>query len=233
MEATNDWIKFILSRHLKDSPGTRWVYNTGNTQILSAIIKKTSGLFLHEFAQKYLFEPLNIADYYWNCDPKGYTCAGGSDGGLRIKARDFIKLGMLYLNKGIWDNKRIISEQWIKKSTRPYIKTHKNKSYGYLWHIAKEDKKTGQFSAFYHSGSGGHFLIVFPTIELVIAWNSKTNIGKSLLWEILKIFQTEQQGQICVAGNEGILYMIKAIDFFPKKSPKIGIRPAFRICFTF
>jgi CubicO group peptidase (beta-lactamase class C family) len=172
MEMTNDWIKFILQRPMKNKPGDRWVYNTGNVQLLSAIIKKSTGLYLHQFAEKYLFGPLKINDYYWNTDPSGYTCAGGSDGGLRLKARDVVKLGCLYTNKGMWNGKRILSDAWIHQSTQGYITTGGDRQYGYLWLVGIDTIYGQPYQFFYHPGSGGHLLMVYPDLHLVIVINS-------------------------------------------------------------
>jgi len=175
MERTDDWIKFILERPMKDEPGTQWRYNTGNAQLLSAIVKKTSGLYLHEFAEKHLFKPLGIADYYWNTDPSGYTCAGGSDGGLRLKSRDLAKLGCLYANKGAWEGAQILSEEWIKASTAEYINIRHGHGYGYLWRILNIEHKDKTYSTFYHGGSGGHILMIIPKFNFVIVINSSAN----------------------------------------------------------
>ena len=175
MEMTSDWVQFILQRPMRDKPGDRWVYNTGNVQLLSAIIKKTTGLYLHEFAEKHLFGPLKIQNYYWNADPSGYTCAGGSDGGLRLKARDVAKLGCLYVNKGVWNGKRILSESWIEKSTHGYITTQEKRQYGYLWHVAIDKNNEQDYKIFYHSGSGGHFLMVYPELNFALVINSGPN----------------------------------------------------------
>ena len=172
MEMTNDWIRFILERPMKDKPGERWLYNTGNVQLISAIIKKSTGLYLHEFAEKFLFGPLGIDDYDWNVDPSGYTCAGGSDGGLRLMARDIAKLGCLYANKGLWNGKRILSEAWIHQSTQGYISTWGDSQYGYLWHVGIDHTYEQPNPFFYHTGSGGHILMVYPQLELVIVINS-------------------------------------------------------------
>lgn len=185
MEMTEDWIRFILQRPMRDQPGERWLYNTGNVQLLSAIIKKSTGLYLHEFAEKYLFGPLEIKNYYWNTDPSGYTCAGGSDGGLRLKARDVAKLGCLYTNKGRWNGKRVLSEAWIKKSTQGYITTRGEGQYGYLWHVGLDKTCEQPCKFFYHSGSGGHLLMVYPELSLVLVINSGPNSARPIIRDVL------------------------------------------------
>ena len=191
MEMTNDWIKFILQRPMKNKPGDRWLYNTGNVQLLSAIAKKATELYLHEFAETYLFGPLKIDDYYWNTDPSGYTCAGGSDGGLRLKTRDVAKLGCLYANKGLWNGKRILSEAWIEKSTRGYITTRGDRQYGYLWHVGIDKTYEQHYKFFYHTGSGGHLLMVYPELNLVLVINSGPNNLRPVIRAVLDMITND------------------------------------------
>lgn len=185
MEMTNDWIRFILQRPMRDKPGDRWLYNTGNVQLLSALIKKATGLYLHEFAEKHLFGPLEIENYYWNTDPSGYTCAGGSDGGLRLKTRDVAKLGCLYTNKGMWNGKRILSEAWIEKSTRGYITMRRDRQYGYLWFVGIDKTYEQPYKFFYHTGSGGHLLMVYPELNLVVVINLGPNSFRPIVRSVL------------------------------------------------
>jgi len=171
MEHTGDWIKFILQRPLSDMPGKKWLYNTGNVQLLSAVIKKSTGLSAHKFAEKYLFKPLGIKKYYWNADPAGYTCAGGSDGGLRLRTRDLAKFGYLYLYEGKWKDRKILSQQWIEESTKKHRDINKNVAYGYLWWVRKPETESNLPGSFYASGSGNHMLIIVPSRKMVIAFN--------------------------------------------------------------
>lgn len=188
MEHTADWIKFILQRPLRDNPGEQWVYNTGNVQLLSAILKKTTGLFAHQFAEKYLFRPLQIEDYYWNTDPMGYTCAGGSDGGLRLKTRDLVKLGALYIQNGLWKNRRILSLRWIRQSTKKQVSINNDRGYGFLWHVSRKQQREREFDMVYHSGSGGHILVIVPDMQLAVAVNSVSGNVLPLLDAIINVF---------------------------------------------
>jgi len=187
MEQTDNWIKFILLRPISDGPGKRWVYNTGNAQLLSAIIKQRTGLYLHEFAEKYLFGPLQIKDYYWNADPQGYTCAGGSDGGLRLKSRDLAKLAALYANEGKWNNREIVSKEWVKESTFPQFEIKKERAYGYLWHVWDIDFRGRKTRCFFHTGSGGDMLFVLPEFKTGAV---VTSIWKNRLQFILAVAET-------------------------------------------
>ncbi|MFA8343657.1 MAG: serine hydrolase domain-containing protein, partial [Rhodothermaceae bacterium] len=108
---TRDWVETVLKLgELKRDSTAR--YCTGGVIVLGEIIAKTSGMKTDEFAKKYLFEPLGINNLNWQYMPSGQTDTGGH---LNITSRDFVKLGALILNNGIWNNEQIISVDWLKK----------------------------------------------------------------------------------------------------------------------
>jgi CubicO group peptidase (beta-lactamase class C family) len=129
MTKSNDWTQYTLNLPMAQAPGEYFHYCNGVSHLLSAIIQESSGMKTLEFAKKYLFDPLGIIDYDWAESPEG-TNSGYS--GLRLHPKDMAKIGLLYLNQGKWENKQIISAQWIKASTRPYIDGRWNgEDYGY------------------------------------------------------------------------------------------------------
>ncbi len=126
-------IKNILRLPLIETPGTTFNYNTGLTHLLSGIITKSSGMSTLEFANKYLFENLNIHNVQWSKDYEGYYI-GGSE--LFLTPRAMLKFGLLYLNNGRWNEKQIIPEEWVEKSISTGTEGNFhgiNIDYGYLW----------------------------------------------------------------------------------------------------
>src|SRR5215204_4954250 len=123
MDQSTDPIQFVLSRKLIHRPGGVWNYNGGTTQVLAAIIKKTTGMEVDKYADKYLFSPLGIIKYYWikfrdSGTQKEVPLAAA---GLRLRSRDLLKFGLLYMNKGVWNGKRILPENWVLDSHRSHI----------------------------------------------------------------------------------------------------------------
>ena len=102
-----------------------------------------------EFSRKYLFAPLGITDLWFQIYPEGTT---DTDGGLYIRPRDFAKIGLLLLQNGFWNNKRIINNNWIEESTKVHIKPYDKSWYGYQWWCREFNVKDKTINAYYASG---------------------------------------------------------------------------------
>lgn len=162
-------------------------YQSVCLHILSGILYKATNMKTVDFANKYLFEPIGVKkhinyladtaeehkeftiskkpkDNVWFCDPLGI---GTSGYGLCFSASDMAKIGLLCLNKGIHNDKQIISTKWIEEMVKP---THiageefRNMSYGYLWWII--DQKKSIYAAI---GNSGNVIYVNETKNIVIA----------------------------------------------------------------
>src|SRR5262249_36592017 len=112
-----NWPKIFLSLPVEHQPGTWFVYNTGASYVLSAIITKLTGESLLDYLRPRLFDPLGIENPVWEADPRGISLGGS---GLHGTTEDIAKLGQMYLQKGIWNGKRILSSEWIAESTYPH-----------------------------------------------------------------------------------------------------------------
>jgi len=158
---------------MADAPGTRFVYNSGATELLSQLIKQGTGKHAHEYAAEQLFAPLGITDTYWKTTPTGLA---DTEGGLYLAARDLAKIGYLYLHDGVWDGRRLLPEGWVAKSTTPLVDTRpgveRSRKYGYQgW---GGPTATGRTTAYGGLGYGGQRLLVGPELELVAVvtgWN--------------------------------------------------------------
>ncbi|MEX0287628.1 MAG: serine hydrolase domain-containing protein, partial [Flavobacteriaceae bacterium] len=129
MTSSPDPMEFVLSRPLEVGPGEVWKYNGGTTQLLAAIIKKTTDLSIADFANKNLFEPLGINEFEWTRFPGTDMPAAAS--GLRLRSRDLLKFGMLYAQNGKWNGKQLLSENWVTDSMKSYITFGRNNKVGY------------------------------------------------------------------------------------------------------
>lgn len=163
MYLTEDWLAFFLDLPIKgyppwvlkpeDSPyGRSFSYCTAGAFALGALLEKATGEEVPEFARQNLFEPLGIASVLWPRSPLGSTQTGG---GARLRARDLLKLGLLYLNGGRWAGRQIIAQSWVETSTAAHVMATDEDTYGYLWW--RRDFRRGEevFPAYYMAGNGG------------------------------------------------------------------------------
>jgi len=177
MLSNGDWVKFILNLPLECEPGEKFVYNSANSHLLSAIITNVTCMSTLDFAEKFLFGPLEIKEVYWEKDNKGFNFGGGN---LFMSLYDLAKIGYLLLNNGVWDSKIIVSKQWIEQSLKSYYEWVYGFHYGYLWYLKKEkneitDKEYIVYSA---SGACGQKIYVIPDLDIVIVTVSRTSFVK-------------------------------------------------------
>jgi CubicO group peptidase (beta-lactamase class C family) len=163
MDKTDDYFGFLLNKNQKFSPGTNFTYNNGLSLMLGHIIEKTSGLTIDSFSREFLFKDMNITIYYWDIDDNGIT---RMDGGLKMKPRDMLKFGLLYLNEGTWQGKQIISKDWIRNSTLQKISVN-DRGYAYHWWTKDYNINGTLFKTYFALGFGEQSIIVVPDSKLV------------------------------------------------------------------
>jgi CubicO group peptidase (beta-lactamase class C family) len=160
-------VQFFLDLPTAYDPGTHWVYTTGASHMLSAIIQETTGMTTRAFAQEYLFDSLNMTIGGWAQDTQGINNGGTL---LYVTPREMAKLGLLYLNNGTWDGQEIISEEYVTQSSTPYVSADLlAPEYGYQWWI---DSEEGVFSAM---GSDGQYIHVVPEYNIVMSMTASFN----------------------------------------------------------
>jgi len=165
MTRTKQWLKYALEQPLTAEPGTSWCYNSGISQILSAIITRASGKSLAEIAEQKLFQPLGIADYTWKRDPEGYYTGGF---GMELTAVDMLKFGRLFLQQGSWNGQQIISAEHCMQAISPYIQAEVPEQGYYGWHWWYDEQDDVPF--YYARGYGGQFIIIVPSAEAVLVF---------------------------------------------------------------
>ncbi|MEC0127578.1 serine hydrolase domain-containing protein [Paenibacillus pabuli] len=180
MTRTDHWVNFALEQHLSHSPGTHMEYNSGVSQILSAILMQSTDMSVAEFAERYLFGPLGIHQYEWEVDPQGIHTGGF---GLKMLPGDLLKFGQLFLQKGMWNDQSLISSDLVIRSTQPAIKVTPPNHGSYAWHwwvdvyseettalsdasISSEQNQPS-LGYYYARGFGGQFVYIVPALELV------------------------------------------------------------------
>lgn len=160
---SSDMIKHILDLPMSSDPGVAFTYNSGVTMLLSGIIENTTGRSTEQFAEEFLFNPLNIEKWQWD---RGLNDDLTNTGwGLHLLPRDMLKVGTLFIN----NDERIVSNEWLDTSTKNY-----GNNYGYQWtHFGPENSISAR-------GWGGQFIFIVRDKKLVIvttAGNFTNNFG--------------------------------------------------------
>ncbi len=164
--ASTNWIKSFFSSATNAKPGTEFSYNSLNTYILSAIVYKKSGKHLSEYLKERLFEPLGITDVAWEKCPMGIEKGGW---GLYIRPEDMAKIGVLALNGGVWNGKRLISKEYLDEATTAHAKTPLDAgafNYGYQIWVGRDT------DTFLFNGMLGQNVLCFKNNGLIIVSNA-------------------------------------------------------------
>ncbi|MBD2755217.1 serine hydrolase domain-containing protein [Spirosoma validum] len=179
--ANPNWVKSFLAQPVDHEPGTFFVYNSGATYMLSAIVQKLTKQPILEYLKPRLFGPLGTEGEDWEVSPQGINTGGW---GLRVRTEDIAKFGQLYLQKGMWNGKRLITEEWITDATRAEVESKGGKGdkrvndwiqgYGYQFWRCRNDAYRGD-------GAFGQYCIVLPKEDAVIAITSETGDMQAVL----------------------------------------------------
>ena len=194
IECYNDPLYCVLERPMVSNPGQSFTYNGGGMIILGEIIKNATKMNIVEFARMHLFEPLGIDSIQWHGFPKGEIEAAG---GLVMSPRDMLKLGVTYLNEGTWNGNRIITPDWVERSSIIYgnnikisipIEDSGKNGYGYTWWISEVGKGKRKTKMYRANGWGGQVIMVFPELDMVIVFTGGNYAMKSRLFKIVEQF---------------------------------------------
>ncbi|HEY3024554.1 MAG TPA: serine hydrolase [Pyrinomonadaceae bacterium] len=173
MKESKNWVKFMIDLPMAEEPGQKFVYCSGGMHLLSGIISQVQGQSADAFARRSLFKPLGIRTALWPADPQGVSDGWGD---LHLHPRDMAKIGYLWLNRGVWNGRRVVSADWIDRSTRP---SPASSEYGYgIW--IRSD--AGIYEAV---GRGGQRISVVPSKNIVVVMSGggfePGDVGKFLL----------------------------------------------------
>ena len=184
MRGSDNWVEAFLALEVPYKPGTHFLYNTGATYMCSAIIQKVTGMTLLEYLTPRLFEPLGIENPTWETDPRGINTGGY---GLSITTEDISRFGQLLLQKGNWEGKQLVSEEWVEEATSYQTSNGSDpesdweQGYGYqFWRC--------RYGIYRGDGAFGQFCIVMPLQNAVLAITSGSSDLQGILnvvWEHL------------------------------------------------
>ncbi len=175
-----DNYRHTLNLPMDSKPGVKTAYCSINPNLVGAMLSKAAKRPLKDLFQDYIAEPLQMRRYYLLLQPTGEPYMGG---GIQWMPREFLKLGQLMLNKGMWNGNRVISEEWAQHASTPMVKiqarTTSNclpestaklclRNYGYLWWHIDFPYQGRKVHAYYAGGNGGQSLVVIPELDMLI-----------------------------------------------------------------
>lgn len=192
-----DWVRAFLALPIAHPPGSTFLYDSGNSYMLSAIVQQVSGKKVVDYLRSRLFDPMAIHKVAWEICPRGINTGGW---GLSVTTETLAKLGQLYLDKGRWNGRQLLPEKWIEDATSSLIQQPANwfaepgaaleklketsdwhQGYGYqFWQC--------RHGAFRGDGAFGQFCIVVPRLDATIIITSSSQDLQHLLnvvWEQL------------------------------------------------
>jgi CubicO group peptidase (beta-lactamase class C family) len=164
-------IEYVLSRPLVKDPGTVFNYSGGMTQLLAAVIKRSTGMEVDQFTAKYLFSPLGISDHRWVRIVDGQPSAAS---GLRLRSRDMAKIGLMLMNNGRWNGKRIIPAKLVRDALKPHARAPfpvpgGHVDYGYQIWLPTQTVGGRKHSWAEFEGNGGQIVILDNTNGILVA----------------------------------------------------------------
>lgn len=173
---SKNWLAHITDVAVTEFPGTKHVYKEWDVILLSALINIASGMKAYDFCNQFLYKPLGIQGDAWGLSPCGihYTILDGQEKKSDLTARELAKIGSLFLNNGEWNNKQIVSSEYIRQAIAP---SPQDKNYGFLWWIFD-----GGYAC---RGSGGQEVNVLPEQKLVVVIQAKPTLRSKCYGDIV------------------------------------------------
>lgn len=177
MEATEDWVQYVVDRPMAHDPGKVFNYSSGVTELLAQIFEQETGKDIEQYGAQYLFAPLGI-EHFWKRTPLGVI---DTEGGLFLKNSDLAKIGYLFLHGGLWEGKQILTKEWVQESVSPFTDAEGQYKYGFKWWLLpRTDRQSFVWMA---RGFGGQRLMVFAEEDMIAVFTG---------WEILKDEATDR-----------------------------------------
>jgi len=165
------WDTFVLNRPMLRPPGSHFQYDSGGVILLSSLLEARTGMHADAYAAEHLFAPLGIQRWRWFRNSQGHPHTGG---GLDLRPRDMARFGHFYLQKGSWNDRRVVPREWVEVSTRRHVVFDPPRGggavgYGYLWWILPPDPAgAGERDIYAAMGFRAQYIFVVPEHDMVV-----------------------------------------------------------------
>lgn len=177
------WEKTFLNLPVAYPPGSRFLYNSGASFMLSAIIKKMTGQSEHEYLKPRLYKPLNINKATWGANWEGINMGASH---LRMPTEDIAKFGQTYLQNGVWNGSQVVSREWVKEASSKQMENgHNDSSWGYGYGFQFWLNPPSGYRA---DGAFGQYSMILPELDAVVAITSEsidTKTTMQIVWDVL------------------------------------------------
>jgi len=161
-----DWYRATLDLPMAYNPGSRALYCSQGLNLVGGVVSGATRTWLPEFFDTALAQPLQFTRYYLPIMPTGTMYLGG---GQQLTPRDFLKFGQLFLDGGVWHGRRLMSEEWVRRSLRPHSALNAPGDYGLTWHIYHFTVGGKTYVAEEAGGNGGQMLFLIRDLGIVAA----------------------------------------------------------------
>lgn len=194
MALSADSIQGFFDAPLEHEPGEHFAYNSGAGCVLGEIVHQVTGFTAQEFLMRELLFAMDIKDICWESCTDG-RCQGGT--GLKASCDDVAKLGLLYCSRGMWNGRRLLSEEWIDLAGSIQASTECNGTRdwraGYGFHFWKNHHE-----GFRGDGAFGQLCIILPereTVVVIMAESANMQNEIDCVWKLLEQLHTGGQGK--------------------------------------
>lgn len=169
MWKSQDFATFVLSRE-NLGPLAEWRYNSALPNLMIKTLSNLTNQNPRLWAHENFYDKLGISDYRWQYQPDGYP-----EGSARmfIRPRDMLKVGITYLNNGVWNEEQVIPASWVQSCFEIKQETEFGNYSNYFWH-----RELGDISYLSADGDGGNYINIFPEQDMVVVFTQ----GLYLRW---------------------------------------------------
>jgi CubicO group peptidase (beta-lactamase class C family) len=185
--SNQDYAKALLDLPMESDPGTTYTYNTAASITIGQALQNAVGVPMEDFANTYLFLPMQITTAAWGRTPTGLA-NGGS--GLFLEPRDMAKFGQIFVSGGSWNGQQIVSSDWVTTSTQQHVKLSwtRTSGYGYQWWRDDFTFDGQAIDSWSTRGYGGQYIFCFPALKLVVTFTGR-NYGTSAAQDPFTLLQ--------------------------------------------
>lgn len=217
----DSWLDAYFKVPFVKQPGSEFMYSSGNSYVLSAIVQRVTGKTCREYLREHITEAIGMSDFTWMLSPEG-ICSGGN--GVSLTVEDMARIGLLYLQHGNWNGRQLLEEDWVRRSLGEFSAVeNKTEEINYNYHWSH----TGDIWA--SMGMFGQACILVPEMEMVVAMTAADD--KNVLCDLLQqqiVTPWKQQRNLEAVDQNPILGDVQIKDVLYRKGLRMTLESKYR-----